>query len=425
MKRALFSQIKNEWKENLWLVIELLIVALVIWGLAVFVIRTIRDVNYPKGFDETGVYYGDIQIFDDDGNQVYGFGYGDTPAEQIAEVVGAKQALLDRIRRMPMVEYAAYGNNPLPYNYTFIGNGLEDIVEGDTVTYTVNIRKLTPEGAKVLGLYSPDGKDADALAAVLERGETLLGSSPLTEQEGIDLGHFVGSGPLTGNFNYPRIGATFQGIRRTQYEINIPATMLIPIRENSAEILQCEKLLLKVKPGMERDFERALEDDPSILTYKNVHLDGVHSLLDDKLRLQWNSDVRQRTYFAGALLLLFIVFLGLLGTFWYRVYQRTSEIAVRKSFGATDSDIFRRFISEAMTLLGIALILATGIALWAIGKLSTSYLATVTYFHGWQWDMALAGIITFALMSIMLLAGVGIPARRAMKIEPALALKSE
>ncbi len=424
MKRALFSQIKNEWKENLWLVIELLIVALVIWGLAVFVIRTIRDVNYPKGFDETGVYYGNMQIFDADGNQIYGFGYGDTSEEQMAEGIASKQALLDRIRRMPMVEYAAYGNNALPYNYTFIGNGLEDIVDGDTVTYTVNLRRMTPDGAKVLGLYSPDGKDAGDLAAVLERGEALLGYSPMTELASIDLEHFVGHEPLTETF-YPRIGATFQGIRRTQYEIQMPATMVIPMSENSVDILNGNNLMLKVKPGMERDFELALEKDPSILSYKNVHLDGVHPLLDDKLRLQWNYDVSQRTYFAGALLLLFIVFLGLLGTFWYRVYQRTSEIAVRKSFGATDSDIFRRFISEAMTLLGASFVLAIGVALLAIGQLSSSYLASVTYFPGWQWDMALAGVISFVLMSIMLLAGVGIPARHAMKIEPAIALKEE
>ena len=307
MKRALFSQIKNEWKENLWLVIELLIVALVIWGLAVFVIRTIRDVNYPKGFDETGVYYGNMQIFDADGNQIYGFGYGDTSEEQMAEGIASKQALLDRIRRMPMVEYAAYGNNALPYNYTFIGNGLEDIVDGDTVTYTVNLRRMTPDGAKVLGLYSPDGKDAGDLAAVLERGEALLGYSPMTELASIDLEHFVGHEPLTETF-YPRIGATFQGIRRTQYEIQMPATMVIPMSENSVDILNGNNLMLKVKPGMERDFELALEKDPSILSYKNVHLDGVHPLLDDKLRLQWNYDVSQRTYFAGALLLLFIVF---------------------------------------------------------------------------------------------------------------------
>lgn len=93
--------------------------------------------------------------------------------------------------------------------------------------------------------------------------------------------------------------------------------------------------------------------------------------------------------------------------------------------GETDSDIFRRFISEAMTLLGASFVLAIGVALLAIGQLSSSYLASVTYFPGWQWDMALAGVISFVLMSIMLLAGVGIPARHAMKIEPAIALKEE
>ena len=34
MKRNLLTQIKNEWRDNLWLVIELAIVAVAIWALS-------------------------------------------------------------------------------------------------------------------------------------------------------------------------------------------------------------------------------------------------------------------------------------------------------------------------------------------------------------------------------------------------------
>lgn len=49
--------------------------------------------------------------------------------------------------------------------------------------------------------------------------------------------------------------------------------------------------------------------------------------------------------------LLLNIFLGLLGTFWFRTQQRRSEIALHKAHGASDMSIFVRLISEGLLLL--------------------------------------------------------------------------
>lgn len=54
--------------------------------------------------------------------------------------------------------------------------------------------------------------------------------------------------------------------------------------------------------------------------------------------------------------LLLNIFLGLLGTFWFRTQQRRGEIALMKSLGGTDHSIFVRQLAEGLILLVVATI---------------------------------------------------------------------
>ncbi|MDE5662878.1 MAG: FtsX-like permease family protein [Muribaculaceae bacterium] len=428
MKRALISQISHEWKENLWLVIELLIVAVVIWTLSLFIIRTIRNYNYPRGFDEEGVYYADVLHSDTDGNDwLKRFRSGECSEEEIDRHLQDQKALLEQIRALSMVESAAFGGNAMPYNYNFYGNDIQLISnKNDTIQVFCNERFMTPECAKVLRLHSVNGLTTDQLADVLRNNQLIVGQSAMTINDGLNLKEQAGRPAISSRYETDfTIGAVIDGIQRNRYEIFIPATVIYPVTEGSAEILWHNTLLLRLRPGTEKEFERTIEENPALLRYRDAYIDSMQSLASDGVARHWRSDVRQRTIIAGVLLLLFIVFLGLLGTFWFRVYVRTSEIAVRKSFGATDADILRRFLSEAMLLLSTAFIPAVAIVIYGVRRLADSYFGEITYFKGWGWDMALGGLLTFAVMALMILIGVGIPARRAMKIQPAIALKEE
>ncbi|MBD5292008.1 MAG: FtsX-like permease family protein [Bacteroides sp.] len=429
MKRALLSQIKNDWKENLWLVVELLIVTIIVGYLTLTILRNYRDYNIPMGADISGVYGAQLRYLDDDGNLLLFLDPQDLEPEVMQKLVSQQQALLDRVRELPMVEYAAYGNNALPYNYSYYGNILRLILKNDTVSTEVNTRTMTPDGVYVLRLQSPAGKSLDDLSKILENGDMLLGPSLDMEMHwgnsGYDYADIVGV-DLLEPFDDRRIGGIVNAIRRSNYEPNYNNGVIIqPAQENTPSTLILNFLLVRVKPGMEIDFEKAMKSEPTLRATTGVVLSKLHPVNDDYIRTTWGHTVQQRTYIAGILLLLVIIFIGLLGTFWYRVYLRTPEIAVRKTFGATDADIFRRILGEAMLLLMTAFLLAIALYFIFFDQLKEGVLATVVFFDSWKWDMALTGLITAALMSLMILIGVGIPARRAMKIEPAIALKEE
>ena len=120
--------------------------------------------------------------------------------------------------------------------------------------------------------------------------------------------------------------------------------------------------------------------------------------------------------------LLTCIFLGLLGTFWFRTQQRVSEIAVRKVNGATSGQIFRRLIGEGILLLAIV----TPVAVLLDWLVSNTLLTENPEFIADKPITFIAAVaITFCLLAAMIALGIWFPATRAMKIDPALALKDE
>ena len=129
-----------------------------------------------------------------------------------------------------------------------------------------------------------------------------------------------------------------------------------------------------------------------------------------------------RNNFTGMAFLLVNIFLGLLGTFWFRTQQRKGEIALHKAHGATNGMVFTRLLSEGWLLL----LIITPIALIIDFNLAHAELNAWRNGTTLEWDRLLfCGGISFALIALMIAIGIGIPARKAMKIDPAEALHNE
>lgn len=110
--------------------------------------------------------------------------------------------------------------------------------------------------------------------------------------------------------------------------------------------------------------------------------------------------------------------MGIYGTVSYMVVQRTREVGIRMAMGARKGDVLRMMLRDGsrpvLLGLGAGLVLATGDSyvlrrvLYSIGRIDgVSFLA-----------------ISVLFLSIAFLASC-IPARRAMRVEPAEALRCE
>lgn len=122
------------------------------------------------------------------------------------------------------------------------------------------------------------------------------------------------------------------------------------------------------------------------------------------------------SFFAGTALILTAI--GIYGVTAYSVTQRTSEIGVRIALGAAQSNIFRLVIGQAMTLVAISVVLGLAGA-FAVTRLLGSLLFGVG-----AWDPITFGAIVF-LISLVAFLAAWLPARRASRVDPIVALRTE
>jgi predicted permease len=121
---------------------------------------------------------------------------------------------------------------------------------------------------------------------------------------------------------------------------------------------------------------------------------------------------------AFALLALLLASLGIYGVLSYTVTRRTNEIGLRMALGAKPSEILLSFSTSglALTLTGLVI----GLVLAAIAARSMTSLL-----YGFRPDFApTVGAVSLILLAVAALACL-VPARRASRVDPVIALRSE
>jgi len=125
---------------------------------------------------------------------------------------------------------------------------------------------------------------------------------------------------------------------------------------------------------------------------------------------------RLSSFFGGLSLLLACI--GLYGLLSYEVARRTREIGVRMALGARPSDVLRLIVSQGVVLS------AAGVSLGILASLgATRYLASLLYgVHPFD---PLTFAVVALLLGVVALAACFLPARRAMRVDPMVALRHE
>ncbi len=434
----LFRQLRNERRANLWLGVELLVVFAVMWYLVDWTYVTVRTWLQPMGFDTEHCYN---LSFNRLTPQAEGYRAEDDAEADMRHLL----EIVERLRHRPGVEYAAVSQNSIPYIDGSNGFNLRI----DSVMTTGMLRWGQPDFFRMfrvqgVAVLTEDGRKVqttspDSLAAVLESSASnvLISRNYVSDHRYASLGYAdalpllgyeVGKGD-DGSYSF-RIAGICEPMRWSHFStVNEWGGPLVGVAMDDDGVIGMGNPLyvqvsLRLEPEADTgaDFMEALMDDADRLyTLGNVFLLDVQpfAALQRTMELDDVNEARTQLCVIGFLLL--NIFLGVIGTFWFRTQHRRSEIALRMAFGSTRRGVFGRLVGEGLLLLTLAAVPAALVA-FNVGMAELVDVERMP-FDAVRFVVAIG--VTWALMSVMVVLGIWYPARRAMRVQPAEALHDE
>lgn len=394
----------TEWRSNLWLCIQLIIVGLVLWVFSWQLLTIWNNYSSDGAFDYSNVYSGTLNYIEDTSPAYVSQPEGHTVGDDLA-------LILSTMRSNRYVEEAAYGTNALPYFFNFYGSAFS--LPGDTVTpyYNYNKRTMSPEMLRVLRIRGVKGESTEELVRQLENNKVII-----SQYEKDDISEKYRGQTAVNPYDSSEvfnIGSVIKPFRRNDFEPQRGGTIITSLDNQERP----NNIAIRLKEGVTaRQFLESLNlNDLHVGNVLVYDIKSLEARRESAQRSYWNEI---RTTVVGALFLLVIVFLGFIGTFWFRTRQRRSEVALRKVNGATDGDIYRRLFSEGLMILVIALIVSIPLTYLIIAKLNL----TREFIDWLRWP---SFIVSAAAMALMIIVGVWFPARNAVAVEPAEALHEE
>ena len=325
------------------------------------------------------------------------------------------QDLLARLREAPGVESATLVSHRLGsgwgWNSVWTIDGVEP--QGPFSEIGMSANHVGPDFCHTLGipiLRGRDVTDADTRSApkVVLVNETF---SNRFFPKGDALGHSVGKNKPENSFTV--VGVIGDSKYKRVDEKSKP-TLYFPFAQNT--------------PIPNMQVELRTHGNPEAL------IPSVHAVLhglDPNLpiqkpmtqRAQFDKSYSQARLFARlsiffGVIAVLLVATGLYGTLAYRVDRRTSEIGVRMALGAQHGQVLWLILRESLLVSGAAILAGVPVAI-AGARVMRSMLFGVQPGDMISFLLALFGVILVALAASI------IPARRAMRVDPMVALRYE
>ncbi|MGB6823377.1 MAG: ADOP family duplicated permease, partial [Candidatus Acidiferrales bacterium] len=400
------------------LVVTEFALSLVLMVAAGLLLRSFWDLyKVPLGFNPQHVM--SVQLWlpspNDPKTDIYG-----TAAQ---EAVFARE-LLRRSRLLPGVQEAALGAEPsIPLHHDRNRSAL--IVEGrqkqSKQTPLVERSQVTPEYFHLLGIpvlrgrLFNDGDDEHApLVAVINQAmaETYWrGENPLGKRLRLGNGR-AGVGQRASKTWITIVGVIADARTESLANASVPQIYLSLYQETPKELAIFLRGDLNAIAIPEEVRTMVQSVDPELPVYGAQTLnDAVTASLEQR---RFSMDIVA----AFAVTALLLAALGIYGVISYIVSERTHEIGIRLALGAQRADILKMVLRQGLSLA------IAGAAVGLVGALIVSHLMAGLLYGVRPTDLLTFAGVAVLLISVALLACY-IPARRAMRVDPMVALRYE
>jgi predicted permease len=342
-------------------------------------------------------------------------GSGFTPDRRVAFYA----ELDDRLRKLPGVSAVSLSSRS-PIDFSAETRGI--VVPGFQAAgrHGVSVNVVSPEYFQLFGIRVLRGRGFEAYRPGSARVALVT--------EAMARFYFGSSEPIgrTLRFGTEKEFATIVGVvedvRHEHLREAAPPTVYTPFLQPTTSLdgedFVPDRVTVEVRSNADmdalatllREQVRALSSDATVWYIRSMQQQLDAALVRERLLASLSSGF--------GLLSLLLAFVGLYGVMSYRVARRVREIGIRMALGATNSAVLRRVLREA---LGVA---STGIAIGLVAALATTKVVSAFLFGLSARDPVMFAVVAALLFATALVAGL-IPARRAARVDPMWALRSE
>jgi putative ABC transport system permease protein len=397
--RASSASFRRNWVRSFFVVAEVAICLVLLVGAGLMIRSFIRLINVDSGFNSENVLTVRVSL----GQKYRGTqpvtNYFRQTLERISAVAGVEQA--GAVLSLPLSGgsgsryFAIEGRPPQPP-----GQG-----------YNANLNVTAPGYFGAIGIPIKRGRDfndtdaegAPEVAIINEEMARMF----WPDQDPLGQRVRVGDGPwrtvvgIVGNVKYKALDAdTRQEMYWPYYQTGMSGgAFVVRTKSDPSETVAAVRGAI-----LEVDKDQPLFD---IRTMEEIMSESVAGRWLNTLLL---------IVFGGAALILAVV--GLYGVMSYAVAQRTHEIGIRMALGAGSKEVLKLVIGQGMLLAGV------GIAIGIAGSFALTQFMKSLLFEVKATDPVTLAAITLLFVAVALLASY-IPARRATKVDPMIALRYE
>ncbi len=325
--------------------------------------------------------------------------------------------LIERVRNLPGVKSAG-GINPLPLSNSNISNSV--LVEGAPVVAladrpSVGVRVITPSYFQTMSIPILKGRlftehDRDNTPSVIIVNEALASRFwPNQDAVGKRLSFEEDSGKQV----WQEIVGVVGNVKHKALEIDIMPEAYFPYQQSPSNfmslVVRTASDPASMVPAIRSQVLSVDKDQPvsDIMTMEQRVAKSVAAKRFVMVLLG-----------AFSILALGLAAVGIYGVMAYLVTQRTQEIGVRMALGAQKRDVLRLVVAKGMALAIIGTVIGL-VASLMLTRLMTSLLFEVTPTDWLTFVIAPMVLLTVALLACY------IPARRATKVDPLIALRYE
>jgi len=227
------------------------------------------------------------------------------------------------------------------------------------------------------------------------------------------IGHRVSVDEREGKTVWREIIGIVQGVTHFGLDVERIAEIYVPQRQSPQEAMGLVVRTLRPVAGVESAIRREIKSVNSAgAAFRIQTMEELVAAAQSKRRFQMTLLV------AFAVLALVLAAVGVYGVVAYTVVQRTHEVGIRIALGARQGQVLAMVVRQGFTL---ALV---GVPLGVIGALALTRLMSSLLF-----GVAVTDAVTFvtasALLLIVTLIACAVPALRAARVDPLVALRYE